>query len=438
VSVIAVGLDHRTAGTAVLERTALAGDDLRKALHELVGGESIAEAVVLSTCNRTEVYASSTTFHGGVAEVTDMLARVSGLPLEDLRTVLYPLHEARAVQHLLSVTCGLESLLVGESQIQGQVRAAVRVAAEEGSVGRVLGELFRHAVRTGRRVRTETAIDAAGRSLVEVGLRLAVDSVGPLAGTRALLVGAGSTGALAGSLLRRAGVAQIVVANRSAERGERLAAALDGRAVGLEGLVDGLAAADVVVTSTASTGQVVTLAAVEAAVARRAGRPLFLLDLALPRDVDPAARALPGVSLADLDTVRVGLDGEPAGADVAEARAMVDEEVGGFLAWQRASRVAPTVVALRTKAEAMMRGELDRLGDRLPDLDPVVRGEVEQTVRRVVDKLLHAPTVRVKELAEVPGGDSYAEVLRELFGLDRGAVQAVSAPVQLDEPGWTP
>ena len=433
-SVIAVGLDHRSAGTSVLERTALAGDDLRKALHELVEGECIAEAVILSTCNRTEVYASSTTFHGGVAEVSDLLARVSGLPLEDLRTVLYPLHEARAVQHLLSVTCGLESLLVGESQIQGQVRAAVRTGEEEGTVGRVLGELFRHAVRVGRRARTETAIDAAGRSLVQVGLRLAEEAVGPLAGRRALLVGAGSTGALAGSLLRRAGVVEIVVANRGEERGAHLAGTLGATAVGLDDVVDALAEADVVVTSTASTGQVLTLDAVAEAAARRDGRPLFLLDLALPRDVDPAARSLPGVSLADLDTLRSVLDGEAAGTDVAAVRAIVDEEVTGFLAWQRASEVAPTVVALRTKAESMMRGELDRLAQRLPDLDPVVRAEVEHTVQRVVEKLLHAPTVRVKELAQAPGGDSYAEALRELFGLDRGVVEAVSAPVPAPAP----
>lgn len=431
-SVLVLGLNHRTASTALLERVSLVGDDLRKALSELVSGESIAEAVVLSTCNRVEVYASTTTFHGGVAEITDLLARVSGLPLAELQTSLYPLHEARAVQHLLSVACGLDSLLVGESQIQGQVREAFRLAQEEGTVGRELGELFRHAVRVGRRARTETAIDAAGRSLVEVGLRLAVQAVGHLAGRRALLVGAGSTGALAGSLLLRAGVTGITVANRSAERGERLAAALGGPAVGLDDLSRALAEADIVVCSTASTAPVITHEVVAAAVDARAGRPLFLLDLALPRDVDPAARALAGVSLADLETLRIVLEEEPAGADVAEVRAIVEQEVGAFLGWQRAVRVAPTVVALRTKAEALARVELDRLRGRLPDLDATVRAEVEQTVQRLVDKLLHAPTVRVKELAEAPGGDSYADALRELFGLDRGAVEAVSAPVGVD------
>lgn len=428
-SVLALGLNHRSATTELLERVSLSGDDLRKALHELVSGECVAEAVVLSTCNRVEIYASTTTFHGGVAEVTDLLARVSGLALPELQTSLYALHEARAVQHLLTVACGLDSLLVGESQIQGQVRHAVRVAEEEDTVGRVLGELFRHAVRVGRRARTETAIDAAGRSLVEVGLRLAVDAVGPLADRHALLLGAGSTGALAAATLTRAGVSSFTVANRSPERAAALAATVGGEAVGLDDLPAALQIADVVVSSTSAAVQVLSAEVVAAAVARRGGRPLFLLDLALPRDVDPAVRGLPGVRLADLETLRAVLEGEPAGTDVAEVRAIIDAEVSTFLGWQRSVQVAPTVIALRTKAEAMARAELDRLSSRLPDLDPVVRAELEQTVQRVVDKLLHAPTVRVKELAQSPGGDAYAEVLRELFGLDRGAVTAVSAPL---------
>lgn len=436
-SVLVVGLNHRTAPTEVLEQASLSGPTLGTALAELVAGDAIAEAVVLATCNRVEVYASTTSFHGGVAEVSDLLSRLSGVPLAELQTCLYPLHEARAVQHLLSVACGLDSLLVGESQIQGQVREAVRVAEEQGTTGRVLGELFRHAVRVGRRARTDTAIDAAGRSLVQVGLRLATDVLGPLAGRRALVVGAGSTGALASSLLLREGVGGLAIANRSAERGQRLAAAVGARAVGLADVPRELAAADLVVSSTAATEQVLGVATVGAAMPSRPGRPLFLLDLALPRDVDPAVRSVPGVSLADLETLRALLEGEPAGADVAAVRAIVDEEVAAFLGWQRAVAVAPTVVALRTKAEAVARVELDRLRARLPDLPPQVRVELETTVQRVVDKLLHAPTVRVKQLAEVPGGDSYAEALRELFGLDRAAVSAFSAPLATDGEGAT-
>jgi len=429
VSLLVIGVNHRTASTAVLERLSVSGDDLRKLLHGLVDGPSVAEAAVLSTCNRVEVYANTTTFHGGVAEVSDHLAAAAGMDPAELQPCLYPLHEGRAVQHLFRVACGLDSLLVGEGQIQGQVRAAFRVAEEEGTSGRVLGELFRHALRVGRRARTETGIDAAGRSLVQVGLRLAADTVGDLAGRSALLVGAGSTGALAGSLLRRAHVGALVVANRSGERGKRLAAGLGATSIGLEGLDAAIAAADLVVTSTASTGPVVDADTVARATAARAGRPLFFLDLALPRDVHPLVRGLPGVTVADLETLRGALQDGPAAADVAAVATLVEEEVGAFLGWQRASRVAPTVVALREKAAGLAREELDRLAARLPGLDPRARAEVEQTVQRVVDKLLHAPTVRVKELAEVPGGDSYAEALRELFGLDRGLVTALSTPV---------
>jgi len=443
VSLLAVGLSHHTTPTWLLERSSLAGDDLRKALHELVAGADVGEAVVLSTCNRTEVYAASTSFHGGLAEVGDVLARVTGLPLEQLREHLYPLHDARAVQHLLSVACGLDSALVGEAQIQGQVREAFRTADEEGTVGRELGDVFRQALRVGRRARTETGIDQAGRSVVSLGLdvagRLLAGSAGEaapgpetdagLVGRAALVVGAGSTGALAATLLRAAGVGSLEVANRTAERAERVAMTLQATAVPEDGLVDALARADVVVSGTAAAGFVLTAEDVSAAVARRDGRPLVLLDLALPHDVDPGVAVLPGVHLVDLDDLRDEPGAEAPESEVAAVRAIVDAEVLGYAGRQQVARVAPTVAALRAKADGVLRDELARLAGRVPDLDPGVRAELELTVSRVVDKLVHAPTVRVKELAQAPGGDRYAEALRELFGLDRTAVTAVSAPV---------
>lgn len=427
-SVLLLGASYRTASTELLERLSLIGDDAVKALHELIESETVAEAAIISTCNRVEIVANTTTFHGGIAEITDVLARHSGVPLAELQSHLYPLHDARAVQHLFSVTCGLDSLLVGEAQIQGQVRQSFKMAQEEGTTGRVLGELFRHSVRVGRRVRTDTGIDRAGRSLVAVGLRLAAEVIGPLEGSRSLLIGAGSTGALAASELRRANAGPITIANRSADRAIRVLSDAPGAVIGLDELRAALPAVELVIASTSAAEPVLSVADVEAAVALRGARPLFILDLGLPRDVEAGVRDLPLVTVVDLDSLRTVLAEEPAGADVAAARLVVDEEVGAFLGWQRARQVAPTVVALRAKAEDMAAGELDRLAARLPHLDEASWGEVTLTVQRLVDKLLHAPTVRVKELAEAPGGTAYAEALRELFELDRGAVEAVSVP----------
>jgi glutamyl-tRNA reductase len=429
VSVLVVGLSHRSAPVELLERVAINGDHVPKALHELQQGASVVESVVLSTCNRVEVYAHVTRFHGGVQEVSDLLARLSGVPLDELSDHLYVHYEERAVHHLFSVASGLDSMVVGEGQIIGQVRSAFAVAQEEKAVGRVLGELFRHSLRVGKRVRTETEIGRAGASLVGIGLRVATAALGPLGpGTKALIVGAGSMGALAGATLRREGVTDIVVANRTAERAAALAATVEGRGTGLDDLAGAIAEADLVISSTGANGFVLDADLVRDAVAGRGERPLFLLDLALPRDVDPAVRELPGVRLADLDALRAVLDTEDTGAEVEECRRIVNDEVAVFLGWQRAMRVAPTVVALRAKADALIEAELDRLGAKLPALDARSRNEVDRAVRRVVDRLLHAPTVRVRELAEAPGGDHYAEALRELFGLDPQVPEAVTAP----------
>ena len=426
-SVLAVGLSHRSAPVELLERAAINADHVPKALHELLQGANVVEALVLSTCNRVEVYAHVTRFHGGVQEVSDLLARLSGVPLDELSDHLYVHYEERAVQHLFAVASGLDSMVVGEGQILGQVRGAFRVAQDEGAVARVLGELFRHSLRVGKRVRTETEIGRAGASLVGAGLRVAGAAIGPLgAHTRALIVGAGSMGALAGTTLKREGVERIAVANRTPERATRLAHSLGGAAVALDDLVDAIRDADVLVSSTGATGVVVEHDVVRRAVEGRE-TPLFVLDLALPRDVDPRVRELPNVRLADLDALRAVLDTEPSGADLDECRRIVADEVSVFLGWQRAMRVAPTVVALRAKADALIDAELERLAGRV-DLDGKDRSEVESSVRRVVEKLLHAPTVRVKELAEAPGGDHYAEALRELFGLDPQVPEAVIAP----------
>ncbi len=458
-SLLAIGLNHRSASPDLLERAAVSPQDVPKVLHDLLAGEQLTEAVLLTTCNRVEVYAETATFHGGVTEVGEVLARAAGLPFEELHRSLYVHHEARAVQHLFSVACGLDSMLVGEAQILGQVRQAYKIARDESSAGRGLSELLREALRVGKRAHAETGIDLAAASLVGVGLRVAGEAMAasdpgaatkvagehnPLQGARVLLVGAGSTGALAGSLLRKAGVGQLVVANRSPEGARRLAANLDGRAVPLDALASELSEADLVVTATGATLPVLLAELVDAALqvraahAHHAGRGLVLLDLGLPRDVDPRVRELPGVSLIDLEGLRSALAGSDVVTDVDAVRTLVTEEVSAYVDRQRALRVAPTVAALRARAAEMVAVELDRLSGRLPTLSERERAEVAMTVRRVVDKLLHAPTVRVKELAESPGGARYAQALHELFELDPRKAQAVSSPGLDELPGPTP
>lgn len=434
-SVLAVGLSHRTAPTDLLERVSAGIGDSVKLLHQLAEAEHVAEAVVLSTCNRVEIYTHVTAFHGGHVDVTDALSDLAGVPVDELSPHLYVDYDARAIQHLFQVVCGLDSMLIGETQIGGQARSAYKQAEVEGTLGRVLGEAFRHALRVGKRARSQTGIDRAGASLVSIAVSRAEELIGPIHGRTVGVVGAGATGSLAATTLRRAGASVILVANRGAEAARRLADRMTGESIDLGELSSLLARADVVSIATASVHTVITVDDVRAALVGRAGRPLVLLDLGLPRNVDPLVRALPGVSVIDLDDLGAGLAQEPGQRDVEAAAAIVAEEVTAFLGWQRAIRVAPTVIALRSKAETVVRGELERLLGRLPDLDEHTRREVEDTVRRVVEKLIHAPTVRVKELASDPGGDAYADALRELFELPRVLPEALAQPASPDSEG---
>jgi glutamyl-tRNA reductase len=450
-SVLVVGLNHKSASVATLERAALTGDAFGKLLRDVRHAEDVAGSVVVSTCNRVEVYAEVAKFHTGVAGICELLARHAAMPLAELTPHLYVHYEDRAVQHLLTVACGLDSMVVGESQILGQVRQALRTAEEQGTLCRSLSDLGALALRAGKRAHSETGIDRAGASLVSVGLTTAAGQPragagqpgqdgggGALAGLSVLIVGAGSMSALAAATASRMGAARLVVANRTSARAGRLAATVDAKAVDLSRLPAELAAADLVVSCTGAPGHVITADMVAAAVAARspAGRPLILLDLALPRDVDPASDELPGVTVFDLEVV--GGAGDPGGVheeDVAAVRRIVAEELARHMSADRAAKVAPTVVALRAKAAEVVDAELARLAGRVAGLDARARREIAQSMRRIADKLLHAPTVRVKELAGSPGGDSYEAVLRVLFDLDPEAVQAVTRADAV-APGW--
>ncbi|WP_020136039.1 glutamyl-tRNA reductase [Streptomyces sp. 351MFTsu5.1] len=553
-SLLVVGLSHRSAPVSVLERAALHADAQVKLLQDTVAAEPATEAAVLATCNRIELYADVDKFHAGVAELSTLLAQHSGVGLDELTPYLYVHYEDRAVHHLFSVACGLDSMVVGEGQILGQIKDSLARAQELHTAGRLLNDLFQQALRVGKRAHSETGIDRAGQSLVTFGLEQLASGTAVqdwALGKKALVIGAGSMSSLAAATLARVGVSEVVIANRTAERAERLAEILNdsadsdvvARAVPMDSVPDELTRADVVVSCTGATGLVLTAEAVaagrgldtqpgagevpprfgsgaapaarlpagsaaeencpldlapiqatpgfsvlgEAAVAgmaaseleqhaawvdnaprpqgavalvdplaeadaiaalaataavigrvpeRRKPEPvaeiprpvpsLFLLDLAMPRDIDAAVHRLTGVRLVDIESLAEASADAPMAADVDQVRRIVADEVAAFGAALRAAHITPTVVALRTMAADVVAGEIARLDGRLPGLDDKQRSEITQTVRRVVDKLLHAPTVRVKQLAAEPGGAGYADALRTLFDLDPETVAAVS------------
>ena len=549
-SLLVVGLSHRSAPVSVLERASLHVDAQTKLLQDTVAAEPAAEGAVLATCNRIELYADVDKFHAGVAELSTLLAQHSGVGLEELTPYLYVHYEDRAVHHLFSVACGLDSMVVGEGQILGQIKDSLARAQELHTAGRLLNDLFQQALRVGKRAHSETGIDRAGQSLVTFGMeQLALGAPVEIwaRDKKALVIGAGSMSSLAAATLARAGVAEIAIANRTPERAERLATILGegddtdvlARAVPMDSVPFELTRADVVVSCTGATGLVLTADAIAAGAGSRTGRPvvvdldeeaaaetppgptsagadegcpldlaavrpgfsvmgeaavagmdaatleqhaawaasgtadrresarggpgadaeligalaatastvgriperrrpepvaepprpepvLFLLDLAMPRDIDAAAHRLAGVRLVDIESLAEASADAPMAADVDQVRRIVSDEVAAFGAAQRAAHITPTVVALRTMAADVVAGEIARLEGRLPGLDDKHRAEITQTVRRVVDKLLHAPTVRVKQLAAEPGGAGYADALRTLFDLDPETVASVS------------
>jgi glutamyl-tRNA reductase len=438
VSLLIIGLSHRTAPIPLLEQVALPPEQVAKLLGDAVGTEHVNEAIAVATCNRLEVYADVAKFHGALADLSDLVSHYTGVPLDELTDHFYVHYDNRAVQHLFTVACGLDSMVVGEPQILGQLRGALASGQAEGTAGRVLNDLAQTALRVGKRAHSETGLDRAGQSLVTAALEHADPVLGGRAPDRAVVVGAGSMSSLAATTLARLfpGL-DLAIANRSLEHAERLGAAVGGRAVPLDALGAALDGADLVISCTGATGTVLTADVLGAA------RPRVIIDLALPRDVAAEVGALPGVTLIDLERIA---DAEREGAERVEAssvdaaRRIVAEEVANYDAAQRAATVAPTVAALRGMAAVVVDAELARFEARVAgaDLDPKTRAEVANTVRRVVDKLLHEPTVRVKQLAADPGGTSYAVALRELFNLDPAAAAAVSRAEPIEETDELP
>ena len=443
----------------MLEQLATEEADQIKLVQRLLQSPLVTEAMMLSTCNRVEVYAVVEAFHGGLQAIGQVLAEHSGLSMGDLTKHAYVRYSEAAVEHLFAVASGLDSAVVGEQQVLGQVRRAYATAETHRTVGRVLHDLSQRALSAGKRVHSETSIDAAGGSVVSVALHVAAErlyrpELGPsytaLAGRTATVIGAGSMGSLTAAHLIRAGIGRVIVVNRSLPRAQRLAEIIAGQgvqsqAMTLDDLPAALAGADLVVSCTGAVRPVVTLADVHHALAGakrdEIAEPLVMCDLGMPRDIDPAVAGLPGVSVVDMDRVQREPSARAAAADADAARHIVAAEVAAYLASQRMAEVAPTVTALRQRAADLVETELLRLEHRLPNMDAVHRDEVASTVRRVVDKLLHAPTVRVKQLAGAPGADTYAQALRELFELDPQAVDAVASgeisfPATEPDGGW--
>ncbi len=418
-SILLLGVDHTQAPLALLERLAVPAERTRKVLHELTTLDHVLEAVVVSTCNRVEVYADLARFHDGYDVLVDWLAARGGLTREDLERIMVAKVDEDAAEHLFAVAGGLESMVVGEQQIAMQVRDAMEEARAEGTAGRMLQRLFRQAVRVGRRVRRETTIGESARSMVDVGLEAVGDHLDKdLVGSRVLVVGAGEIGALTMTQLAELGVLDIAVWNRSPDKATRLARKVGAEIVATDGLAAAVAAADVVVCTTGAPEPVLDLPLLEdAATQRTAEAPVVVLDLAVPRNVAPAAAALPQVTIVDISEVREVAQRGETGDVVAEARALVAGEAEGFRRWLRQIEVEPTIRELRRHAERVRQDELERLSAKLAGLDEDQRQAVEALTEGIINTLLHEPTVRLKRLAD-GNAEHHVGLLADLFALD--------------------
>ena len=417
---LVVGASYRTAPVATLEQLAVPPADLTRTLDRLVAQPYVSEAALVSTCNRVEVYAAVSGFHGGLGDICAVLAEQAGCQPAALASHLYVHYDTAAVDHVFRVASGLDSMVVGEAQILGQLRDAYHWASGADSAGRLLHELMQQALRVGKRAHSETGIDRAGQSVVTAALELAAGHLdGDLADRPALVIGAGAMGSLGVATLSRLGAGPLTVTNRGLDRAVRLAQSYGAGAAPMTELTDTLSTVDIVVAATASAEPVLTREVVAAALAERdlTRGPLVLLDLAVPRDVEEGVAELPGVEVIDIDRMAGLLADGPAAADTAAVEQIVLGEVESFLTWLRGADVAPTVAALRGRADDVVTAELRRLAQRRPDLGDDLRAEVARTVHRVVQRLLHQPTVKVRQLAAEPGGDQYAALLRELFDL---------------------
>lgn len=419
-SVVVIGLNHRTMPLDLFERMTIDGARLPKALADLRSREHVGEVVVLSTCNRTEVYAIAERFHGAYADVRNFLAELAFVPPDEFADHLYVHYDAEAVRHLFSVAAGLDSAVIGEAEILGQVRGAWEEAGNEGTAGPVLNLLFRHALETGKRARTDTDIARGTASVSSAAVDMAAERLGDLAGKRVLIMGAGEMAEGMATALQGAGVADVRVANRTWRKARALADRIGGQAVRLSDLSGALLEVDVLLTSTGATVPVVEHDDFAPVMAERAARPLLIVDIAVPRDVDPTVRDLPGVTLLDINDLRrfaqAGI--ERRSHELAAVEAIIDEELARFRSAASARGAAPLVAAMHGWAEQVRAAELARFDARLDGLDARQREAVEALTKGLVAKLLHQPTVMLKDTAGSATGERLADAARQLFHLD--------------------
>jgi glutamyl-tRNA reductase len=421
VSVVVIGLNHKTVSLDLLERMTIGEARLPKALHDLISRANLSEAVVLSTCNRTEVYAVAERFHGAYQDIRNFLCEIAFLPPEEFSDHLYAHYDTDAVSHLFAVTAGLDSAVLGESEIQGQVKEAWELARAEGAAGPALNLLFRHAVEAGKRARTETGIGRNTTSVSQAAVAMAAENLGSLAGRRVLVLGAGEMGEGMAVALAGAGVDEVLVVNRTWAKAGEVARRVGGRAVRMSDLPAAMADVDVLLTSTGATSIMVEHTDLAPVMAARAARPLLIVDIAVPRDVDPAAADLPGVTLLDMDDLRSFADAGTRArrSEVGKVESVLGEELERYLGATSAREVAPMIVTLRDRAEEVRRAELDRYRNRLDGLDERQLEAVDALTRSLLAKLLHEPTLALKDAAGTPRGDRLVAALRELFAIEQ-------------------
>ncbi len=418
-SVVVIGLNHRTVPLSLLERVTIDGARLPKALHDVMSQVHVSEAVVLSTCNRTEVYVVAEKFHPAYADLRTFFSELAFVPPEDLADHLY-VHDAdSAAGHLFRVASGIDSAVVGEAEILGQVRVAWERAQEEGTAGSQLNLLFRHALEVGKRARTETGIGRHVASVSSAAVAMAAERLGSLDGRSILVVGAGEMGEGMVRALASNGVTDIRIANRTWENAAELAERLGGRAIRLADLDASLSEVDLLLTGTGASSMIIEYSDLARVMANRNGREILVVDVAVPRDVDPSAGEIPGVTILDMDDLRSFAEAGQAERrrEVVLVQEMVDSEIERFVSISTAREVAPLVALLHERAEEIRASELERFASKFADLDERQLEAIDALTHGIVAKLLHRPTVGLKDAAGTPKGERLAEALRDLFEL---------------------